>query len=457
MFDYLHKAIGRDEDGGITVLSLFLLLCMMLAGGLAIDTSNAVKTRADLQIAADMAGHAALTWRQTRGAEDSKLKAIEFATRNAPPNARKAVLKVADVEFGRWDETKNTFVADPSGRGGVRVTARMIGADDNGLRTFLMKLIGLSELDINARSVWLNGPSPCINGGFAANGIVDLRSNGAYGRGFCMHSNTHVELQQNNYFAEGSTVSMPDVEDLVVPASGFEKNTGLYQALRSGSKDLSGIFDGLAAMAEAYEDPHFAAQPSYITIMGAKSVEVSAGGKKGGGKKDRASEEDDTASKTLAQSDLTRNAVNIVSCGGKTLKIGNDEVLSEVVIVTDCDVKFGAGAALENAILVTTSAGKRSVTAPSGFRLGRDDQCAQGGGASIITLGGVEVAAGLEVYGGQIIAGGDIGFTANANGLEGVNFIADGEIDGTSNGDMGFCPDRGMDRAIEVNEVRMVL
>jgi hypothetical protein len=429
--------LAHDETGGITVLSLFLFIGMLLVAGFAIDTSNAVKTRANLQIAADMAGHAALVELANSGPASAVTAGLDFAARNAPPNARKAVLKSADIEAGRWNWTDRKFTPDPNARRAVRVTARMVETDGNGLRTFLMKLVGIGTLDLNVASVWAIGPAPCVNGGFVANGIVDMRGNNHYDEGFCVHSNTHVEFQQNNTFDEGSTVSMPNEEDLVIPKSGMVRNNGLKEALRSNTEDLSEIFDTIAATAESYKDPLYTDQPDYITVGSVNTVDGDLG--------------DITASM------LKKNAVNVVTCASKSITIGNNELISEAVVVTDCEVKIGEGAALENAVLVTTNSGARSVNAPNGFRLGADDGCTEGGGAQILTLGGMQVASGFEAYGSQVIAKGDIGFTANANGVEGLNMISDGEIDATSTGKLGFCDPSGIDMLIESDELRMVM
>ena len=56
-----------------------------------------------------------------------------------------------------------------------------------------------------------------------------------------------------------------------------------------------------------------------------------------------------------------------------------------------------------------------------------------GGGAQIITWGGFDVAAGLEMYGSQIIAAGPIAFAANADGIQGASMVSGETIDGTSN------------------------
>lgn len=428
---------SSDERGGITVLCLFLLVAVMLVGGIALDTANAVKTRANLQIAADMAAHAALAERTQSGSAASQVVGLDYARRNAPTNARKVVLKTGDIEFGTWNGKTRTFVPVATADRAVRVTARMDRADGNGLRTFLMKLIGKDALDLTAVSVWAIGPGPCINGGFTANGIVDMRGNNAYDKGFCVHSNTHVEFQQKNLFEDGVTVSMPHEGDLVIPKSGFVQNVGLQAALRSMSTDLSDIFDKISTTADRYKDPLDPSQPSYVTRTTANSVDA--------GKSD------------LTANMLEKYAVNIVKCSGKTLTIGKNETIENAVIVTDCKVQISQGAALQDALLVTTNGDARSVNAPNGLRLGTDDSCAPGGGAQILTLGGMQVAAGLEAYGSQVIALGDIGFTANATGVEGLNMISNGEIDGTSNGKMGFCDDEGMDRIIELDKIRMVM
>ena len=111
-----------------------------------------------------------------------------------------------------------------------------------------------------------------------------------------------------------------------------------------------------------------------------------------------------------------------------------------MTIVTSCEVKFSSGSALENATLVVLDTSAKSVSAPSGFRVGAPTYCSDGQrGAKIITLGDITVASGFEAYGANLIAAGDINVTANANGLAGINFMAGGRIDATSNGDMGFC------------------
>ena len=57
-------------------------------------------------------------------------------------------------------------------------------------------------------------------------------------------------------------------------------------------------------------------------------------------------------------------------------------------------------------------------------------------------------------FGGQILALGDILFTANADGIEGASFVAGGNVEGTSNMTMGFCGN-GMEDNFEAEYFRL--
>lgn len=436
-----------DDEGGITILGLFLFLGMLMMGGLALDTSNAMKSRAHLQAAADSAAHAAIYTYELGTKEEAKAKAIEVATALMPTSAFGNVVATADVEFGTWDRVNRTFTVDENSRNGVRVIAKRTAENQNALSTMLLKLVGIGQLDLYADSVWETYKEGCVREGFVAEGIVDVQSGNTYTDGFCMHSNTHVEINQNNYF-EGDTgnggtiVSMPDLDDLELPRSGYEKNEGLVEALREGGMNIR-VLNQIDLIMAQYTDPTSERQESYIA---------------GDDEFDYDLHNDIGSNDVITAGMLNEGRVNKFFCGtgNNTVTIDNDVTLSNMVIYTDCDIKFQQGAALENATLITESTGSKSITAPSGFRLGANDSCGAGGGANIITKGTFDVAAGMEVFGGQVIAEGNILFTANADGIEGASFISAGSISGTSNMDMGFCSGEGMGNIVEVDYFRLV-
>jgi len=158
--------------------------------------------------------------------------------------------------------------------------------------------------------------------------------------------------------------------------------------------------------------------------------------------------------KTITQAALRPNAVNVVSCGNSGKLSINGAVISEVVIVTTCEVSLANNLVVYDANIATTNTSAKSINSPSGLVVGQDDGSADVGGAQLLTLGGMNFAADLHVFGSQLIAVGDIEFAANANGVEGASMIAGGMLSGTSNMTMGFCGS-GMEDNFEASYFRL--
>ncbi len=156
----------------------------------------------------------------------------------------------------------------------------------------------------------------------------------------------------------------------------------------------------------------------------------------------------------LGADDFVPNRIHRLSCGNRTIRIDGGAVLTNIVIITDCDIKFGNDVQLVDSMVLTRSTAAKSIYAASGLRIGLNDNCSEGGGAQIITYGGFDVAADLHLYGGQIIALGDIQFAANANGVQGASLLAGGMISGTSNMSMGFCGS-GMEASFQAPYFRL--
>lgn len=441
----------KDEEGAMTFFSLLMFFGMLMIGGLAVDATNVMRAHTQLQTAADAAGHAALYWAERNTTTQAKLKAVEVANRNMPTEIFGTTLQQADIEFGSWDSTTNTFTPDPNDTSAVRVNTRRIAANQNGVRTFLLKLVGVGEIDINTDSIWETYRRGCLREGFVAQGRVDLQSNNSYTDGFCVHSNTQVELNSNNYFEDGTIVSIPSPDDLTLPRSGYDSNEGLYEALEFGPHLLR-VFEALQSSDGtlgptmlALMNPLSTEQPSYIdpTKTDATGSIIHNISINGGNPK-------------LTAAYLEPNMVNRFTCNNTGGKLTIEEDLDNVVLITNCSVTFANGVGMQNARLITTSTDTKSVQAPNGMRIGLDDSCTSGGDAQIVTLGGFEVASGLEAYGAQILAMKNIEFSANADGIEGASFTSNQEIHGTSNMSFGFCG-TGVPNNIEVDYFRMVM
>ena len=428
----MFKAFKDQEDGGITALNLFLITGTCMLMGLSLDVANAYKVRTDLQIAADTASHAALYTRATKSAADAKLAAVQVGADNLGLPASNDAIKVTDVSFGTWNETTRVFTADAASKSAVRVSVVRNSARSNPVGTFMLNFVGLQSWNITAQSVSATYRPPCLHEGFVADGVVDVQSNNGFYNGFCLHSNDHISINQNNYFEAGTVVSMPNSADIDLPASGFTKNDGLAAALRDAFYQVR-IVDRIPAMISSLRMGDITYMPDYINNR--NPVTVSGG--------------------TLNASNFPKNRVYILSCNaGNKVTIQNTTVLTEVVIIAQCPVTFGQGVILENVVFGNTSTDAQSFTSPSGFQIGKDDHCATGGGAQLLTMGGVRFASKMQTYGGQILAMGDVDFAAQGDGIEGTSIVAGGTIDSTSNMTMGLCGS-GMEDNFELDYYRV--
>lgn len=425
------------EDGVVTALSLFLLLAILMVGGLAIDFSNAVAARTRLQITADSAAHAALYKRELLPEDEAKAAAIELVTRNMPPESFGEALLPEDIVFGRWDRDADLFEPVPGSRQAVLVRTAQLEERQNSVTVFLLRLVGMNSWDVLAPSVFETYYPTCLREGMVGDDLVDVQSNNIYESGFCLHSNGHVSVNSNNLFEQGTVVSMPDIRDIEMPKSGFEKNEGLQYALRDGVYPLKildridAIYNGVQSMGSAY-------MPDYIT----SDIPIEVSSNNG----------------NFDQTMFQKGRVHRVLCKNSGVNIAAGTLLSELVIVTDCEVKFGASVQLQDVVIVTRNESAKSISSAagqSGLQVGRDDDCAPGGGAQLVTYGGIDIPADLRMYGGQMIAAEDIAFAANANGIEGAAFVAGGTVSGTSNGSMGFCGGAGMENNFEAAYFRL--
>lgn len=441
----------RDEGGTATVLSLFIVLIALVFGGVAIDFNKAMAERTKLQIVADTVAHVALYTRETKSANDAKIKAIATLDGMLPKNRYGGdVLLSSDIEFGTWDKESAVFTASSSSRSAVRVSSQMVEERGNASRNLFLNIIGQDTFDIGADSVYTTYFPNCFTEGFVAEEIVDIQSNNSFTDGFCIHSNEHVSLNQNNYFETGTVVSMPNLADLDMPSSGFEKNEGLQTALRQGKYRLR-LLSKLPDMIESFWTGDPKNLPPYVNPWDVYELDL----KQFPGLEDGEAEPKG-AKNNLSPAHFMPNAVNVMYCSGSGKITLDKGVYSQFVFVSDCEVKFSNGVILEDVVVATTDSGASSLNSPQGLQIGRDDACAEGGGATLMTLGGFSTASSLSTFNGQILAIGDIQFSANGNGVEGASFISYGRIDGTSNMEMGYCKNRGMENAYKAPYFRMV-
>ena len=431
----LRGLIG-DENGGMTVLGLYMGAGAMMVGGLAVDVGNLMATRTQLQVAADFTAHAALYTREHESAADAKTKAIALAKKSFSDLVFGDYLTADNIKFGTYDKATQVFTVDETSKEAVYVQAERLTAKANPVASYLMQFVGFGQWDVISPSVFETYVPWCLRDGWVAEGVVDSQSNNIFKDGFCIHSNDHVEVNNNGLYESGVVVSMPDKSTVIYPLpDGLISNVGLADALTDDYMNLR-ILNQLEWIQKGLYDTQSDHFRSYISDI--TPIQLSGG--------------------TYAGADFTqKNRIYKITCGkgkSKTLTLNLADTLSDVVIDTDCVIKFGNASILINSVIFTTSTDEKSITAPNGLQLGADDHCDPANGAQIVTYGGFEVASGLQIYSSQVIAKGPIQFAAQADGVEGGSFISGKTIDGTSNTQMSHCAN-GMEEIFMVDLFRM--
>ncbi|MCV2869255.1 Tad domain-containing protein [Defluviimonas sp. WL0002] len=447
----LHR-FAAGTGGAISVLSLQMLLCSLIIGGFAVDVGNAFQTRTQLQATADSAAHAALWSREWNSADAAKAKAIEVATNMMPTSRYGNVLTADDIVFGSWDASTRTFTPDATSKAAVFVSTRRYASRNNSLGTWFLRLAGHDDFDIAAGSVFQTYVPNCAREGFMAEGRVDTQSNNRYLPGFCVHSQTHVEVNSNSVFETGSVVSMPDKNDLVKPNSGFDTNIGLQQALRDGSYAIR-VLDRVNQIKQGLLNPQDARfgimnpdSPYYRSYITSSTV-ITVTDPKGKGK-----------DKPQLSDQFKTGYVHEYTCAGGNNTITIDgSWFKEMALVTNCQVKLANGTILEDAVILTTNADKNNAVSDSqNVTLGKNDGCNDGGDVQIISSGTISMTSQVNFFGSQLISLANINLTAQTNGVEGISLVAGGEISATSNGTFGYCGGAGMGNNYDASYFRMV-
>ena len=428
-----------DASAGVTIWALFNFMIILFFAGLALDVNNAVRSRTQLQGAADAAGHAAIYAQLKTGDKTAATAAgVKIAEANMPTSLFGEVLATADVEFGNWDRVARTFTPG-TGDTAVRVSTRRLDSRGNSVGTFLMDLLGIATLELNTTSVWDYEDGICVTNktdgvpgeGFFAIGDVDMQTGNVFGEGFCIHSETYVKLSTGNTFKDDVFISMPDLGELRMPESGWTNNTGINDALHQGGYPMLRAFfkkpgGGFYSLVNSYDS----ADTSKFEYV---NVNV------GGGQVLTQAMIDDA----INAASPTLDPIVRVTCAGNKFDVAQDETLSGIKLVTDCNVKFMQGSALENMTLVTTSTDIQSISGPSGTRWGNTGYCGNPtsvGGVTVMTMGSIQMAADFEAHGLEILAAGSVNLAAKADGFTAINIVTAGSIDITANSNFGFCP-----------------
>jgi hypothetical protein len=95
---------------------------------------------------------------------------------------------------------------------------------------------------------------------------------------------------------------------------------------------------------------------------------------------------------------------------------------------------------LQDAVVATSYDGSNdSIHMAAQSTLGLNDDCAPGGGVEMYTPGDVHLTSNGEWHGLRVVAGGDVHFNSNIEGVWGISVQAGSDIDLQSNNNFGLC------------------
>lgn len=418
------RAFSADEQGGMGLLAVFWFVLLTGISGIAVDAANGYRHKAMLQATADAAVLAAvIDLPDTNAAREA---ALAYGGANMPREDHGVVLRDQDVLTGQWNEDTREFIPDAAPADTVMVTVRRAASNDNPIFVSFLRIVGFQSFDVVATAVAKRYYPGCLSReGLISAKRVSLATDNEFINNFCIHGADGVTVQNHNLFEDGVRVTMEDRADFVMPTDGFASNPGLEPALGEDRYDLF-ILDFVDQLVAELKDPDSQWQPSYIDPEQPAVTTMRTG-------------------ESIKQTGLEQNRVHYMPCNaaGNVLYLPGKMVYSNLVIVTDCAIQIAAGAQFHNVTMATSFADPQTeaVAASSKVEWGKNDNCAKGGGARVITPGEVLVNAQNFYYSAQFISRSQVHINAHVDGGNGVSVISGEDIVlTTGHGALGLCP-----------------
>lgn len=393
------RHILRCEDGAGSVFGLFAIVMILLLGGVALDATNLWRNQQMLKQTADVAAHAG-TVELARGGDAAQAYAAARALVEANmPHGWHGNLfanPVTDIEVLHYDPDTD-LVGGTGPLNTVSVTLRRDELSGNPVPTFMLRVadiltIGdatdLSHWNVAARGVAaFVGTRKCVStDGLYAKGTLNLTSSSSFGSGYCLHSQDKVWMPQQNSFAAGTGISMPNLTDCGGKCEDGS-NPGATNAAFARNLIMTDLAAHVGMVEQAFlgtGDPTIKAGFFKGKTLGDLSpltaIGISTAGITQIGQTIDLSQSEFEALTTIPTG-LTYN----VACfggaksirfgspkgGGKTAGGGGTANVSDIAVVTNCALDFTSDARLASSMILSTlESANASITASSGARAG---------------------------------------------------------------------------------------
>ncbi|MGX9856925.1 hypothetical protein ACR03S_15995 (plasmid) [Limimaricola variabilis] len=472
-----------DEDGS-TIFSLFWTLVLMVLAGVAIDPVNAWRSKQFLKQTADVSAHAAVVALAT-GSEPTEMQNAVRRTVAVNLDADRVGEVLADpgrdIELLIYDPRSNT--ASPSNGGPANaalVRLRRSKEQDNAVPfTFLRVMTLFSdsegmpgwEMTVEGVAAWV--PTTRCRGSdmLIAGGEFHLSANNTFAAGYCVHAQDNVWMPQNNTFAPGSSVSMPDLADCKDKCKD-KSNPGATQAsnemnlpvpelnllidrledafiFEAQSPEKAAFFHGKSGLGSLLPLAEIGYPVNRLTLGAVVHLsrddfqllpvipaglvyDVSCDGRiaplgratqgKGGGKN-------------------KPSLPNPVNGSGKTVSLDavNAASLRDIALITDCGISLGNKVDIAGSLLVSTGAG---LSASSQSQIGASSgNCAPQDRTTVLVRGDIHIPGSFSGSNTSFMTTGDLHMAGGGNGgtHHGVSMMAQGDVHVSAGHDFVAC------------------
>ena len=239
----LLNQMWYNEAGGVTAYALFVFSICMMLGGLAIDISNAWRTRTELSVISDIGAHAGIVELARSGSPSAAHGAALLSVAGNrssrrkdqnPDQARASITPTERIFALRYDPEQNLILPslpDDPAANAIAVQLRYDTAERTSLPSIFLQMVGWN---IGSHSIAALVPSRrCIGGnGLFSRGEILLDRYTEFGQDVCMHAQRRMTFWTPPKLAQGAQVSLPNLNgceerctDLLTSAIGREAMT----------------------------------------------------------------------------------------------------------------------------------------------------------------------------------------------------------------------------------------
>lgn len=475
--------LWANEEGS-TVFSLFWTLVLMVLAGVAVDPVNAWRHKQFLKQTADVSAHAAVV-ALAQNSSSNEIRDAAKRTVEANLDAARVGKVLADhdrdIEFLSYNPHANTASASTGGAANA-VLVRLQRSKEQGnavpftflrLATLFSKDESLPGWEMAVDGVAARVPTTRCRGAdmLLAGGELHLSANNTFASGYCVHAQDRVWMPQNNTFALGSSVSMPDLADCRNKCND-KANPGSTQAANEMNLPVPGVDLLIDRLEDAF-------------VFEAQSPEKTAffTGKSGLGSLLPLAEIG------YAVNTLTRGAVvhlsrddfqllpvipaglvYDVSCDGRIASLGraiqgkgdgknkpslpnpvngsgknvsldavNAASLRDIALVTDCEISLGNKVDISGSLLVSTRSG---LSASSQSQIGASPgNCDPGDRTTILVRGDIHIPGSFNGSNTSFLTAGNLHMAGGGGGGKhhGVSMMAQGDIHVSAGHDFVAC------------------